>query len=202
MKRATTDRVVEQQQEKKNLDDLSSRAEQGDADAQYTLGNNYKTGIGVQRDIFEARRWHLRAAENGHSEAQYEIGYSYEKGRFVSKDLDVSLSWYKKAAAQENARAQFKVGLFYKEGWAVPKDLDEALNWYKKAASKGHALAGMSLDRLQTVAAVVEPAQVEDSEAEAPEISERLRKVKQLLDEGLITEAEAAEKRQAILDEF
>jgi hypothetical protein len=40
------------------------------------------------------------------------------------------------------------------------------------------------------------------AEKETPDTSERLKKIKQLLDEGLITEAEAAEKRKAILDEF
>lgn len=40
------------------------------------------------------------------------------------------------------------------------------------------------------------------SEKETPNASKRLKKIKQLFDEGLITEAEAAEKRKAILDEF
>ena len=50
------------------------------------------------------------------------------------------------------------------------------------------------------VGAQLAPAQVEAAEIETSEISERLRKVKQLLAEVLITEAEAAEKRKAILD--
>jgi TPR repeat protein len=189
-------------------EDILSRAEQGDAEAQYTLGNNYHFGIGVKKDVVKARRWYLKTAENGHSEAQYDIGYNYEKGRFVSKSLNKAFNWYRKAAAQANARAQYKIGLFYEQGWSVQKDLEEALEWYKKAASQGHALAGMSLDRLQTAVSTKEQASESDgaqainAEVETPDISERLRKVKQLLDEGLITEAEAAEKRKAILAEF
>lgn len=200
-KRATTANIADPSQEEV-VDDLSARAEQGDAVAQYILGQNYLSGNGVQRSTAEARRWYLRAAENGHSEAQYEIGYLYERGRSVGKDQDVALNWYRKAAAQENVRAQFKIGLFYEQGWAVLQDLDEALVWYRKAANQGHALAVTVLDRLQTTTAVEEPPPEEDVEVETSDISERLRKVKHFLDEGLISESEAAAKRKAILDEF
>jgi hypothetical protein len=179
-----------------------SLANQGDADAQYTLGNNYHFGIGVKKDVVKARRWYLKAAENGHSEAQYDIGYNYEKGRFVSKSLNKAFNWYRKAAAQANARAQYKIGLFYEQGWSVSIDLDEALSWYKKAAAQGHALAGTSLDRLRSSTFVMEQTSESSGATVTLNIAERLRKIKQFLDEGLITEAEAAEKRKAILDEF
>ncbi len=86
---------------------LSSRAEQGDAEAQVRLGHNYQHGMGgQQQNIFKARLWYTKAAENGHSEAQYIIGINYEKGRFVSKDLDVALDWYSKSAEQGYAPAR------------------------------------------------------------------------------------------------
>lgn len=129
---------------------LSSHVEQGDAEAQYTLGHNYQIGIGLPKDIFEARRHFLIAAENGHSEAQYQIGYFYDTGQSVGEDLDQALSWYRKAAAQANPRAQYRIGFFYEQGRAVRKDLDEALHWYRKAAAQGHEIAGMALGRMQT----------------------------------------------------
>lgn len=176
-------------------EEILSRAEQGDARAQYTLGHNYQVGIGVQKDIVEAHRWYVRAAENGHSEAQYKIGYFYEKGRSVGKDLDVALNWYRKAAEQANPRAQFKIGLFYEQGWTVPKDLDEALKWYRKAAEQGHALAGMALGRLITAASVGDRAQERN-------IEDRLTKLKHLYDKGLITKEIYDDKSREILEAF
>src|SRR5882724_3270144 len=41
------------------------RAEQGEADAQYSLGNSYRKGEGVPRDYAEAVRWYGKAAEQG-----------------------------------------------------------------------------------------------------------------------------------------
>ncbi len=133
-------------------DDLLSRAEQGDAEAHYILGQNYRDGKNVKMSVAEARRWYLKAAESGHSKAQYEIGYFYERGRSVDKDLHEACYWYRKAAAQGNARAQYKVGLFYEQGWVTQKDLEAAQNWYWKAALQRHAFAGVSFRRLQEMA--------------------------------------------------
>ncbi len=213
-------------------EETSTRAEQGDARAQYTLGHSYQFGIRVQKDIVEARRWYARAAEKGYPDAQYMIGLFYEKGRTVGKDLDKALNWYRKAAAQANHRAQYKIGLFYEQGWAVPKDLDEALNWYRKAAAQGDALAGMALDRLLTAAlgATAPPIPPEGPSrpvklikcrlpdgflismtperclsvggepAQEGDIEERLTKLKELFDKGLITKDQYDIKRHDILE--
>ncbi len=109
-KRATMSNIPEQLREIADVG-LSSRAEQGDAEAQFRLGHNYQNGIGgQQQNIFKARLWYTKAAENGHSEAQYIIGLNYEKGRFVSKDLDVALDWYSKSAEQGYAPARSALG--------------------------------------------------------------------------------------------
>ena len=45
-------------------------AEQGNADAQVSLGSVYLTGQGVQQDSVEAIAWFRRAAEQGHADGQ------------------------------------------------------------------------------------------------------------------------------------
>ncbi len=45
-------------------------AEQGDADAQYMLGNMYRDGVGVESDSDLAVDWYCRAAAQGHAEAK------------------------------------------------------------------------------------------------------------------------------------
>jgi TonB family protein len=41
-------------------------AEQGHAEAQYTLGTFYERGLGYEKDSRRAARWHFAAATNGH----------------------------------------------------------------------------------------------------------------------------------------
>lgn len=45
-------------------------AEKGYAPAQYNLGNMYRYGKGIAKDIQEARRWYRKAANHGHENAK------------------------------------------------------------------------------------------------------------------------------------
>ena len=57
-----------------DIAELRRDAEQGDAEAQYTLGGLYDAGHGVVQDYVEARKWYLKAAEQGVAMAQYGLG--------------------------------------------------------------------------------------------------------------------------------
>jgi TPR repeat protein len=48
-------------------------AEQGDADAQFNLGDMSNTGEGVTKDRSEARKWYRKAANQGQADAQRQI---------------------------------------------------------------------------------------------------------------------------------
>ena len=56
-------------------------AEQGDASAQFNLGNMYANGEGVPQDDAEAVRWYRLAAEQGNAGAQLNLGNMYANGR-------------------------------------------------------------------------------------------------------------------------
>lgn len=49
---------------------LKNSAEKGDPVAQYQLGFNYQTGIGVPRDLEQARYWYELSAKNGNTAAR------------------------------------------------------------------------------------------------------------------------------------
>ncbi len=53
-----------------DIEELRLAAEQGDADAQFSLGAAYVQGTDVGLDLVEAERWFRRAAEQGHAGAQ------------------------------------------------------------------------------------------------------------------------------------
>ena len=53
--------------------ELRVEAEQGNAFAQFILGNAYDKGEGVAQDRREAVRWFRKAAEQGDANAQYSL---------------------------------------------------------------------------------------------------------------------------------
>ena len=79
-------------------------AEQGDADAQFTLGVMYGTGRGVPQDDAEAVRW--LAAEQDNADAQYNLGGMYDNGRSVPQDNVSAHMWLNVAAATGDEEAR------------------------------------------------------------------------------------------------
>jgi hypothetical protein len=136
-------------------------AEQGNADAQYRLGNMFFTGKGVDEDNEEAIKWYRKAAGQGQADAQYQLGEIYYWGQCVDEDYHEAAKWYREAAEQGNAEAQNKLDLMYEEGKIspdddfedyqddisddVPPDDVEDVSRYRKAAEKGDATAQFNL---------------------------------------------------------
>ena len=75
-------------------------AEQGDAEAQNTLGVMYARGEGVSQDNAEAVKWYRKAAERGHVVAQDNLGNMYQYGFGVPQDYVQAHMWYNLAGAQ------------------------------------------------------------------------------------------------------
>ena len=53
-----------------DINSIKKAAEQGDAQAQFNLGNCYAKGEGVSKDLKEAVKWWCRAADQGNAKAQ------------------------------------------------------------------------------------------------------------------------------------
>jgi TPR repeat protein len=121
-----------------DIEPLRARAEQGDAEAQYNLGDSYDWGKGVPRDDVEAAKWYRKAAEQGDAKSQSMLGKCYAKGDGVAQNYSEAVRWYRKAAAQGFAQGQFNLGWCYDNGEGVPRNTTEALKWYRKAALQGH----------------------------------------------------------------
>ena len=73
-------------------------AEEGDAVAQYYLGQMYRRGEGVPEDYKEAVRWYKLAAEQGQAKAQYNLGLMYALGEGVPQDRVYAHMWWNIAA--------------------------------------------------------------------------------------------------------
>lgn len=122
-------------------------ATQGNAEAQYQLGNLYENSQ-LPKDYKVAANWYLKAAQQGSAKAQARLGVFYAEGMGVGKNTNEALLWSGKAALQGNQEAQFWLGLLYKLGNVIPQNDTLARGWLTKAAAQGHPnalllLAGM-----------------------------------------------------------
>jgi uncharacterized protein len=81
-------------------------ARMGDADAQYNLGQMYRRGEGVPRDLVQARRWYEAAAAQNFEEAQFQLGVMWEMGSGVPPNMAEARRWYMAAARADHARAR------------------------------------------------------------------------------------------------
>ncbi len=126
---------------RKLLADIRTKAETGDAEAQYNLGVCYATRRGVAKDEVEAVKWYRKAAEQNYAKAQCNLGGCYATGQGVVKDEVEAVKWWRKAAEQDNAEAQMFLGGCYATGQGVAKDEAEAVKWWRKAAEQNYAKA-------------------------------------------------------------
>jgi TPR repeat protein len=113
--------------------DTMRSAEQGDADAQFELGNMYyRFGVNVEKDDKKSLEWIQKAAEQGHVKAQSVLGRMY----LYEQNIMKAVEWLQKAAEQGDVDAQFKFGSMYEEGQGVEQNYIKAVEWFLKAAEQ------------------------------------------------------------------
>lgn len=93
------------------VDELRTLANEGDAQAQFSLGVVYENGEGVNRSLGEARKWYCKAAVQGQVEAWHSLGWMYVNGRGVPHNDSIARYWLEKAAKSGDAQAQQILGM-------------------------------------------------------------------------------------------
>ena len=86
-------RAREWQPAHRQPENLLARAEAGEADAQYVVGNRYATGRGLPQDEAEAVAWYRMAAAQGHVPAMLALSGMYSLGRGVFQDKVLAAKW-------------------------------------------------------------------------------------------------------------
>ena len=117
------------------------KAQAGNAEAQFDVGNMFEKGNGVARDETKAFEWYLKAAKQNHDKAAFEVGFAYLRGVGISKNYDKALKWLSSSAEYNNVRAYYFLGTMYEKGKGVSVNLDKALRWYTRASKGGYAVA-------------------------------------------------------------
>jgi TPR repeat protein len=126
---------------------LLSKANAGNAEAQYQLGNAYNYGDKVRQDYAQALIWYRRGAEQGNADSQFQLGGLYHFGHGVPQDDAQGFAWTMKAAEQGHLAAEFFISVSYGEGWGIPKDEAHRFFWLRRAAEDGYAYAQYALGR-------------------------------------------------------
>jgi len=75
----------------KDLNATQQAARQGDAQAQFLLGEVYAQGNEVLQNDLMAIHWYRLASSQGHADAMYKLGQLYEQGRGTGADLKQAL---------------------------------------------------------------------------------------------------------------
>lgn len=126
---------------------LRTLAGQGNAVAQFHLGELYKRGRGVDTDLAQAAQYFRLAAEAGYRPAQLALAELYDAGLSVVQDSDMAGRWFEKAAASGDAQAQLQLGLHYIR-LNTPEGFSLALPVLQAAAQQGQRDAQYFLARL------------------------------------------------------
>ena len=127
---------------------LERLAEQGDAHAQFVMGQLYRDGPLLIPDSQKAKRWFTLAAEHGMSKAQYALGKLLLSADPEVRDPDEGLRWLRRAAQRGNTYAAYWLGKEYLTGEHVPKSTDKSVGCFRSSAEQGNPFAQYMLGKL------------------------------------------------------
>ncbi len=93
------------------LQHYEEQAGQGNAHAQFCLGEREHNLYVDYRDYPKALKWFRLAAAQNHSYAQYYLGIMYYAGEGVPQNREEGMKWFRKSAGQDNLSAKRVLGL-------------------------------------------------------------------------------------------
>ncbi len=119
---------------------LPRLAQEGDPDAQVSLGYMYQTGQFFDQSYSKAARWYRPAAEQDNALAQFALGELYARGLGLDQDYSAAAYWFRRAAMGGNMSAQFQLAYLYENGLGVTRDYGAAALWYGRASQGSRGL--------------------------------------------------------------
>jgi cell division septation protein DedD len=121
---------------------LQAKAQAGDAEAEFQMGEAYRAGKGVTADPEDAIMWYRRAAAQGHIRASEELGFAL----FAHGDRHEAMPYIEKAAARGEARAFYLLGTAHFNGDYATRDWPLAYAQTERAAGAGLSAAQKNLE--------------------------------------------------------
>ncbi|MFT9075991.1 relaxase MobL [Ethanoligenens sp.] len=128
-----------------DIDRLLTRAEHGDAKAQYDLGMRALKGRGVEKDPALAFKIIKDSADRGNPAAQCKLAELFRDGIGTEQNGFHADEYFYKAfqgfleqAEDGNAYANYRVAMMYEKGNGVPQDDQKYQDYLREAAYLGH----------------------------------------------------------------
>ncbi|WP_428772334.1 hypothetical protein [Vibrio sp.] len=119
-----------------SVDDLIGQAKQGDAEAQYHLGELYLSGDQVDRSPEEALYWLKQAARQGNRAATFTLADQLLNGKDIEHNSTQAMYWLTSLAVKDDTDAQLKLGQLLETRATSPSPTELAKIWYQLAADK------------------------------------------------------------------
>jgi TPR repeat protein len=132
----------------------ATKADCGDAEAQFSLGQEFEQAEGIPANHVEAAACYRRAASRNHASAQFNLGIMLSEGRGAARDDDEARHWILQAAQQGHAAAQHNLGVRCRRASfnGCTKDAAEsnleAYMWFWLASAQGYQGSAGELENL------------------------------------------------------
>ena len=117
-------------------------SEQGNAKAQYAIGQMYRFGKTVPQDYEYAFKWYRMAAEQGLPDAQNDLSMMYSDGEVVSQNSGKAVKWMRFASDQGNSVAQLRRGMALEASLGGGKTINEVSRLKELAWSRDDSPEG------------------------------------------------------------
>ncbi len=153
---------------------LQTRAEHGDAAAQYDLGWYYEKSLSSP-DVEKAWYWWSKSANNGSLDANHLLGHVYRVGFLqynknvengettvvkhnipalpAGGDISMAIYYYKRCAMSDAfGDAQYWLGKWYYEGKVVTRDYVQAFRYISRAAANDGLDKDMRIEMMRKLA--------------------------------------------------
>lgn len=126
------------------LQTMTRKAEEGNIDAQLSLGYMYLYGdsdAGVTSDYEQAFKYYAMAAAQGDNVAINNLGSLYYSGVGTKKNPYKAAILFTQASGLGNIEAAVNLAFLYLSGSGVQQDNAKAMNYFAKAANQGNLTA-------------------------------------------------------------
>lgn len=137
------------------LEQMISKANQGDSDSQFKLGYSYFYGKNVSEDHTKAAYYFLKASEHNHCTAQYYLARMFLDGDGVQKDTNKAITILKKISKIDYLSDFYKsnivinskdyLRILHNNDILTFNDFEEAVIYYENAAEQGDITAQLNL---------------------------------------------------------
>ncbi len=113
-----------------------------------SLGDVYRDGRGIEKNLNEARYWYVLGAAKKNVFAEFNLAVIYENGMGVEANPQKAAYWLWRAAKQGFAPAMEKLSGYYLDGKVLSKDPVQAELLLQGASEMGHIYAEYQLGNL------------------------------------------------------